>query len=196
MIKNIIFDFGGVMHDVSSLTEERENIHKALKIKEGDEELEKIRLEAVSRLGSGQLNEQEYWQELSSKFSIPIPENHHELHRAALRDHSDPYPQMFDLVECLKEAGYNVFVLSNSIPPHAEVLRAKGWYDSFHRVLLSQDLGHNKPDKRIFEKALQKLNIKADETLFIDDRKENLVPARELGMNTLLAHSPDRTVIE
>ncbi len=194
MIKNVLFDFGGVMHDISSLAQEREDIRKALSVTPGDTQAEKICQEAVLKFGSGQLTEQQYWQELSDKLGVPIPPNYHELHRVALRDHSAPFPQMLELVKRLKQAGIKVYVLSNSIAPHSEVIRAKGWYDPFDQVLLSQELGLRKPDKEIFVKALHELNIKAEETLFIDDLAENLPPAQELGMATIHAVSPDQVV--
>jgi HAD superfamily hydrolase (TIGR01509 family) len=35
----------------------------------------------------------------------------------------------------------------------------------------------------------EKLNIKPEECVFIDDHEENLVPARQLGMHTILFQS-------
>ncbi len=182
------------MHDISALAEERQNIHQALNIQDHESDKIKVRQEALLKLGAGQFTEEEYWRELSNKLGVQVPNDYKELHRAILREKSDPYPEMFELVEKLKQNGYKVFVLSNSVPPHAEVIKARGLYEPFDQVLLSQDLGLNKPDKQIYIKAVEKLGINPEETIFIDDKAENLIPAQELGMTTILATSPTQVV--
>lgn len=46
-------------------------------------------------------------------------------------------------------------------------------------------LGVRKPDVRIYELALQLTQRPAEECVFIDDRPENLEPARRLNMHTV-----------
>jgi len=43
-----------------------------------------------------------------------------------------------------------------------------------------------KPHKDIYEYVLNKEHLIPEETLFIDDSAQNLVPAKELGINTYL----------
>jgi FMN phosphatase YigB (HAD superfamily) len=40
----------------------------------------------------------------------------------------------------------------------------------------------------IYEHTLQKLDVRADEALFLDDRLENVEGARAVGMHSLLFH--------
>lgn len=55
----------------------------------------------------------------------------------------------------------------------------------FDLALSSCYLGLRKPDQRIYDKAIDILGRKPDRVLFIDDREENIVPAKEIGMATV-----------
>lgn len=46
-------------------------------------------------------------------------------------------------------------------------------------------VGSRKPNLPIYEMALQVTQRQADECLFVDDREQNVLPARQLGMNTI-----------
>jgi putative hydrolase of the HAD superfamily len=46
-------------------------------------------------------------------------------------------------------------------------------------------LGVRKPDPKLYETALDLMQIKGERVVFIDDREENLGPARQLGMLTV-----------
>lgn len=46
-----------------------------------------------------------------------------------------------------------------------------------------------KPDERIFRLTVEKLAVKAEECLYVDDRRDNLEGARKTGMNTILFNS-------
>lgn len=54
------------------------------------------------------------------------------------------------------------------------------------KMFVSYKLGVRKPHQDIYLYALDKLSKLPKETIFIDDRKENLIPADRLGMNTIL----------
>ena len=48
-----------------------------------------------------------------------------------------------------------------------------------------------KPDHRIFELALNRFGIKAEETVFIDDNPNNVQAANEVGIQGILFQSKD-----
>jgi epoxide hydrolase-like predicted phosphatase len=195
MYKVVIFDFGGVMHNVDGLAAERQEVYQALGI-EDNLEAQAIQREYLKKLGAGELTEEDYWSLLTQALSVQIPENYQELYRKTLREDSAHYPEMFELVNTLKNAGFKVVVLSNSIPPHAEVLQAKGWYEPFDKVFLSQDIGVNKPEPKAFEKVLEEMKVDPIESVFIDDLEENLLPAKDLGITTIHAKSPKQVIAD
>lgn len=56
----------------------------------------------------------------------------------------------------------------------------------FDITLISSELGVVKPDPRIFQIALEKAGVDPSEILFIDDREENVLAARALGINGIV----------
>lgn len=86
---------------------------------------------------------------------------------------------------------HRVYLLSNTNVMHwnysANHLLPLGNYgvdDYFDRVFLSYELHLSKPSPEIFKETLRLAGIKAEETLFIDDMKENCDAAQSLGINT------------
>lgn len=75
-------------------------------------------------------------------------------------------------------------------------------HDLFDVTVLSGEEGITKPNPLIFERATRRICIPADETIFIDDIKENCEGAELAGMRSLLYTSPDtlqrslRTLLE
>lgn len=56
---------------------------------------------------------------------------------------------------------------------------------SFDTIVESRELGVRKPDRRFYEVACERLGIRPDEAVFLDDLGVNLKPARDLGMVTI-----------
>ena len=46
---------------------------------------------------------------------------------------------------------------------------AAGWRDRFDPLLISEEVGHAKPDARIFNLSLEQLNVAADDALYVGD---------------------------
>jgi putative hydrolase of the HAD superfamily len=63
--------------------------------------------------------------------------------------------------------------------------------EAFEQIFLSYELQLAKPDRRIFEEVLRQTGITANETLFIDDNRDNIATAQTLGMHTYLNHTID-----
>ena len=64
--------------------------------------------------------------------------------------------------------------------------RDRGLYRAFHRAFLSTELGLHKPDRAIFEHALAALDCAPAETVFTDDKLENVAGARTAGLHAIL----------
>jgi putative hydrolase of the HAD superfamily len=60
----------------------------------------------------------------------------------------------------------------------------------FDAIVVSGELGVRKPSPKIFEKALELLNVKASETVFVGDTlKDDIVGARKVGIKTILVEN-------
>lgn len=100
--------------------------------------------------------------------------------------------EMVDYVQKLRKK-YPVYILSNICELHHEHIEntfsISNWADE---VFVSYKERLIKPDVRIFKNVLKRINYEPYETVFIDDREENVIAARELGMHTILFKTPEQ----
>ena len=68
--------------------------------------------------------------------------------------------------------------------------------DLFDVVLESSRLGLRKPEAAFYELACERLDVKPDEAVFLDDLGVNLRPARAMGMKTIKVSDPDAAITE
>ena len=88
-------------------------------------------------------------------------------------------------IKDLKQLGYNVYILSNIPEDDTKYLRSLGVFDTIDGGVFSYEYKKIKPDPEIFHILLEKYNLKASECLFLDDRKDNVVAASNLGFKTI-----------
>ena len=179
MYKNIVFDFGGVMVDFDP--------HKYLIDLFGNRELE----EEVYDLTFGSRE----WQLLDAGRITRREANERMLERAravgrgfevegVLDDWMSmlrPRRRMQELVRKLKSRGYCVYYLSNIPEDVLDFLTERDLKGLFDGGVASCEVHINKPDPRIYKALLDKYQLKAGESVFIDDRLENVQAAFRLG---------------
>ena len=81
------------------------------------------------------------------------------------------------LIADLKAAGYKLYVLSNMSREFIDYLRQQPVYRHFDGEVVSCEEGVVKPQPEIFDLLLQRFDLNPADTLFIDDRKENIEAA-------------------
>jgi beta-phosphoglucomutase len=87
----------------------------------------------------------------------------------------------------LKNHGYLMAVGSNSIHKTVEVMLDKaGLIDYFQFFLSNQDIEKPKPDPEIYNLALSKLGISADEAVIVEDNENGILAARASGANVMV----------
>ncbi|MFE6888475.1 HAD-IA family hydrolase [Streptomyces sp. NPDC057694] len=94
-----------------------------------------------------------------------------------------------------RRAGVKVGILSNSVGPTPWNLY--DGYDIDERydaVVLSELHGTRKPEQKMFQLVLDRLDLPAEECVFVDDTPQYLPPAAELGFATVHAADPARTI--
>jgi len=94
-----------------------------------------------------------------------------------------PDPAMFALAEELRATGLKVGLLSNSWAHTYPRARIDALLDP---VVISGEVGLRKPHAAIYELALDRLGLTADQVLFIDDAEPNVLGARAVGLHALL----------
>ena len=79
---------------------------------------------------------------------------------------------------------YPLILVSNTNEAHFEFVRDRyPVIDYFDQHVLSYMVGSLKPDRKIFEHAIQVSGFRPDALFFTDDREENVLAARELGIH-------------
>ena len=98
-------------------------------------------------------------------------------------------PSKMDLLLQLKTR-YRTFALSNinelhirSLDVAAQQLFGESAFSHFfHRAFYSSEMGCRKPEAEIYTRVLQEESLNPGETFFVDDKLENIVAARALGI--------------
>jgi putative hydrolase of the HAD superfamily len=90
----------------------------------------------------------------------------------------------------MRDSGLSLGLVSNTFVPgfaHDHHLEGIGLLDLLPVRVYSSEVGHRKPDRRIFQAALDRLSTSPQETLFVGDLvKTDIVGAKRLGMKTAL----------
>ena len=108
------------------------------------------------------------------------------VYRAASLLHLEPYPGVKEILGALKK-NYRLGAISDgqSVWGRAE-LRMAGLEKFFEFVLISGDLGFRKPDERMFSMALEKLQLKNSEVIYVgNDMYRDVFGAKNAGMKTV-----------
>ncbi|EKD29916.1 MAG: hypothetical protein ACD_78C00214G0002 [uncultured bacterium (gcode 4)] len=179
MIKAIIFDFGGVFSTDDDIREFWQN--NAEKLGVDAEEANRISLSIWFEARVGKIDSTIFWEKLGA-FTKMSPESFKKyfIEYTGFRD---------ELHQFVKENlywKYKLAILSNQIESWLEpILEEKKFREIFDIIITSYNTGLVKPDREIYEKVIQDLNLKAEECIYIEDRPKNLEPAKNLGMNVI-----------
>lgn len=181
MVKAIIFDIGNViLHFTNDIY--REKIAKlAGKTTEEIKQIINIDSDVTKRFESGEINGQQFYEEFSQLCGINVP--YLELKTIYSKDKYSRVEGTKELIEKLK-TNYKVSILSNTsewdwnyvVQEAPEIL-------TFETITTSFGAKAMKPKKEIFEDALNKLNLKPEECVFVDDIEEYVEAAKEIGFN-------------
>jgi 2-haloacid dehalogenase len=100
-------------------------------------------------------------------------------------------PGTIDILYKLKEAGYNLFGLTNWSAEKFSIVRHNyAFFNLFDDIVVSGEVKTIKPDPAIFRLLLEKVDRKAEECFLIDDSSQNIEAARKLGFITHHFASP------
>ena len=86
----------------------------------------------------------------------------------------------------LKLAGYRLYYLSNIASDTMEHIRQRDFFPLFDGGIASCDVHILKPDPKIFTLLMQQYHLAYDESIFIDDNKQNAQAAYNLGITGIL----------
>ncbi|TDO94378.1 putative hydrolase of the HAD superfamily [Halanaerobium saccharolyticum] len=100
-----------------------------------------------------------------------------------------------EILKKLADRDFNLYILSNFHQKAFEYVSSKyEFFNYFDGQVISADIGMIKPELEIYEHLLDKFNLKAEETLFIDDSKANIKAALKKGIRVI--HFKDAASLE
>jgi putative hydrolase of the HAD superfamily len=142
----------------------------------------------------GTLNGHTYWPTIARDTGVSFtPEQVEALIEQDVLLWATVDPVMLGWVDRVRASRMKIAILSNMGEDLLAYMQEHfGWLDRFHHLTWSCELKLIKPMAAIYEHTLAKLNVSADEALFIDDRIENVEGARAVGMHSLLFRGVDR----
>jgi HAD superfamily hydrolase (TIGR01509 family) len=234
-IKMVYLDFGGTLVDLSETIKERvvkkinEICGSNISIGEFTSEVKNewsrrespIALKNI-KLVTDNKQEKEYWIGFFSKVlnELGIRGRYPSLLKWLATVHSNPksfvvFPFVQEMLESLEKMGVRMGIISNAFPSTRRILKESGLIQRFdeQHIILSCELNTVKPEKSIYQKAIEKAKVKPQEVLFIDDRKSFVEGAVKFKMkavtivtgghfdleankNSGAEHSPDRNLRE
>lgn len=195
-IKNIIFDLGNVVIDVNA--QRTWHSFSALGILNPQHIFEVTgQHQMVDLFECGHIGRDDFFNALRD-FANNKHISDDELHNAWCAMLGAVPQYRFDILEKLRPH-YRLFVLSNTNSIHYEhfsKIFAKNTsgvvFDKlFEKTYYSFNIGMRKPDEAIFEFVLSDSALNPDETVFIDDLKNNIEAASRVGLLTHHANTPD-----
>jgi epoxide hydrolase-like predicted phosphatase len=181
----IVFDFGGVIAEIDNdalffYLQRSLNLSPA----QATQLLTKLRESRAKGV-----SEEEFWKEYAASTNTALPANWTESFDAVKQSAVRPIPRMIELVKTLKAQGYRVAMLSNVQKHQAKVVRDKGLHLYFDPLILSCEIGVEKPKMEAFQILVQRLHARPQDCIMIDDTPENIQAARQLGMDVILFQS-------
>ncbi len=199
-IKNIVFDFGGVLLDIDFSLTYRE-LSRLLGVEFFPEKISDEARQVLIDFEVGKTTKENFIWSLQRYSQKEVPHGF-DIIKAWNYMLLGWQPNKLEFLMELKTK-YNLFLLSNTNEIHIEWVHRdlvknhsithfeKTYFD---KVYYSHMIGLRKPNKEIFQYVLQDAHISSEETLFIDDLLENVMSAVSMGFQAY-HHNPNDDLI-
>lgn len=182
-IQTVIFDVGGVLHESTDAA-----VMSDLRIELGisQDVLASILNKEMILLGSGKIDENEFWDSVSVEYGLRKVDIKENLLSRIFVKNIIPILETRKIVDDLSKIGIKTAILSNTIEPHAKALREANLYKGFDAVLLSHEIGLRKPNEDAYKYALEALKATSGSTVFVDDDPVNVRAASLAGIHSIV----------
>ncbi len=119
-----------------------------------------------------------------------------EMSRGIARRKLSLYPHVREVLDVLRER-YPLALVTDAQSAYTRAeLHKVGLLDYFDPIIVSGDHGFRKPDRRLFQLALDRLNVPAQNTLYVgNDMHRDIFGARQAGLATVMFDSDQGTKV-
>jgi putative hydrolase of the HAD superfamily len=178
-IRAVIFDYGGVVVQMKDETPRQQLVKRC------GTDLDTLyavvfESESARRGSRGEISFAEHWNYVCGQLGVPAAEQAAALEAFLAADGVDR-----ELIAWIRELRqqYKIGLLSNAWD-NLRGLLVERWQvaDEFDELVISAEVGLVKPDRLIYELAVQRLAVQPEEAVFFDDILENVQGAQAAGL--------------
>ena len=180
-IRAVLFDLGGVIVR-TEYQAPRQHLAESLGMDYDD--IDKIVFGggtngSAARATLGQISEDEHWLNVMKILKQPASEN--ERIRAEFFAGDIIDRTLLDFLRSIRPK-YKTGLISNAWSGLRNYILREKFDDAFEYMVISSEVGAAKPDPKIFQIALEQLQVRANEAVFVDDFIENIEACEKVGM--------------
>ena len=185
MIKNVIFDIGGVL-----VSFEPDRVFREMGLPEKEVQIlyqHTAKSPYWKELDRGVLPKEEVFQTMVNTMPQTYRKDAMEFFTKRIPEAVTSFDYSADWLKGLKERAYNIYLLTN----YPEWLFETHWKEGFTFTpyvdgkVVSGKVKQIKPDHEIYQTLIKKYSLNPAESVFIDDVKENVQAAKECGLNAI-----------
>ena len=146
---------------------------------------------SAARATLGEISEEEHWLNVMKVLKRPASECERiraEFYAGDVIDRT-----ILDFLRSIKPK-YKTGLISNAWSGLRNYILREKFDDAFEYMIISAEVGAAKPDPKIFQIALEQLQVKANEAVFVDDFVENIEACKKVGMKGILFKDPESAI--
>jgi epoxide hydrolase-like predicted phosphatase len=147
--------------------------------------------ETARKASLGAVGEDEHWRALTRKLGRAPAEI--ESLRSEFFGGDVVDLGLLDFIRALRPR-YKTGLISNAWDGLRAYIVSQKFEDAFDLMIISAEVGLQKPDARIFHLALEQAGVGANEAVFVDDLAENIEGARAVGMTGIVFRDRETTL--
>lgn len=183
-IRALVLDYGGVI----SKPQNPDNVNNILQmLSQEDNDFRSIYRSKRANYDNGQLSGEEYWHSIIQHYGLEQNDSQvTKLIQEDIKSWTLINDSMIQFIKESREKLHTLAIISNmTIDCLIYMKKHFQWLELFDELIFSCEFGKNKPDAKIYEAFLSRIEIPPQECLFADDLIENVDGAMKSGMNVI-----------
>lgn len=191
-IRAVFFDLGGVILRTEYQAPRQ---HLAEEFGMDYEDIDKLvfGIPSAARASVGEITEEEHWRNVMKVLKRPATEYERiraDFFAGDVIDHT-----ILNFLRSIKPK-YKVGLISNAWSGLRAFIEREKFADVFDHMTISAEVGAAKPSAKIYQHALEQLQVKAKEAVFVDDVLENIKACEKVGMQGIHFKDPESALAQ